>query len=141
MEDFDQLFVSEARREYIATHRQLRVYVRGFDLAMRIYSLVDSFPPKEARRLEDQIVRSSRSVCLNIAEAWRKRRYKAAFIAKLSDVEGEAGETQASLEFAAACGYLDRELMEELWHEYEELIGSIVGMIKYADKWANLPKH
>lgn len=77
---------------------------------------------------------------MNIAEAWRKRRYKAAFIAKLSDAEAEAGETQGSLEFAMACGYFEPAAMEEVWEEYERLIGSIVGMISHADQWATLPK-
>jgi four helix bundle protein len=94
----------------ILTHRDLAVYGKAFDSAMRIFELSKSFPKEETYSLTDQIRRSSRSVCANLAEAWRKRRYQAAFISKLSDSEGETAETQVWLEFAVKCGYLDREL-------------------------------
>jgi four helix bundle protein len=80
------------------------------DTAMEIFELTKSFPPEEKYSMVDQMRRSSRSVCTNIAEAWRKRRYKAAFIAKLSDAESEACETQVWLEFADKCQYLDRSV-------------------------------
>lgn len=83
----------------------------------------------------DQVRRSSRSVCANIAEAWRKRRYKAAFIAKLSDAESEACETQVWIEFAEKCGYLDSETAENLINTYEMILGQIVKMIEESDKW------
>ncbi len=81
----------------------------------------------------DQMRRSSRSVCTNIAEGWRKRRYKAAFIAKLSDAESEACETQVWLDFARSCGYLDIETTTVLEQTYEKIMGQIVLMIENAD--------
>jgi four helix bundle protein len=79
--------------------------------------------------------RSSRSVCANLAEAWRKRRYKAAFVAKLSDAESEACETQVWIEFALRCGYIEKTLANELDQCYDQIIGQLVTMIGDADKW------
>jgi len=78
----------------IQMHRDLRVYQRAFDLSMKIFEMSSAFPKEEKYSLTDQIRRSSRSVCANLAEAWRKRRYQAAFVSKLSDAEAEAAETQ-----------------------------------------------
>jgi four helix bundle protein len=91
---------------------------------MRIFELSRSFPKEETYSLTDQIRRSSRSVCANLAEAWRKRRYKAAFVSKLSDSEGESAETQTWLEFAVHCEYLKKETGRELFKEYDEIISS-----------------
>ena len=88
----------------IRSHRDLDVYRRAFATAMQIFRLSKTFPKDETFSLTDQGRRSSRSVCANLAEAWRKRRYEAAFISKLSDAETEAGETQVWLEFALECG-------------------------------------
>ena len=81
-------------KKLIKTHRDLVVYRASFDLAMRIFEESKSFPKEERYSLTDQVRRSSRSVCANLAEAWRKRRYEASFISKLSDAEAEAAETQ-----------------------------------------------
>ena len=78
---------------------------------------------------------SSRSVCANLAEAWRKRRYKAAFIAKLSDSEAEAAEVQVWLKFAVECNYLEIEKARDLYKDYNRIIGGLVNMIHNADKW------
>lgn len=93
----------------ILSYRELRVFRSAMDLTMEIFELTKSFPPEEKYSLTDQIRRSSRSVCANIAEAWRKRRYKAAFIAKINDSETEACETQVWLELALLCKYLTDE--------------------------------
>ena len=93
----------------IQQHTDLEVYEKGFDAAMLIFWTSKNFPKEETYSLTDQIRRSSRSVCANLAEAWRKRRYKAAFISKLSDAESEAAETQVWIEFAMKCGYLERD--------------------------------
>ena len=85
--------------------------------------------------MTDQMRRSSRSVCANIGEAWRKRRYKKAFIAKLSDAESEACETQVWLEFAHLCAYLDESQMKTMDEAYDQIIGQLVKMIQEADKW------
>ena len=84
----------------IRSHRELEVYQMALDAAMKIFEVSKNFPPEERYSLTDQIRRSSRSVCANLAEAWRKRRYEGAFISKLSDSEAEAAETQTWLEFA-----------------------------------------
>ena len=119
----------------IRTHRELIVYKRAFAGAMEIFRLSKSFPPEERYSLTDQARRSSRSVCSNLAEAWRKRRYEAAFISKLSDAEGEAAETQVWLEFAVKCGYVKREIAADLYKEYTDIIGTLVGMITQPETW------
>jgi len=105
------------------------------DAAMDIFKLTKRFPLDERFSMDDQIRRSSRSVCVNLGEAWRKRRYKAAFIAKLSDAEGEACETQIWLEFAQKCNYLNNDDMDKLYNLYNHIISQIVVMIKETDKW------
>ena len=105
------------------------------ELAMRIFDATKSFPVEERYSLVDQIRRSSRSVCANIAEAWRKRRYKAAFIAKMSDAESEAAETQVWLEFAARYNYIEESVSSDLDASYNRVIGQIVKMIEEAHTW------
>ena len=102
---------------------------------MKIFEITRAFPVEERYSLVDQIRRSSRSVCTNIAEAWRKRRYKAAFIAKLSDAESEAAETQVWLDFATRCNYMKASLASDLEMAYDQIIGQIVKMIEEANKW------
>ena len=121
--------------EKISSYKDLRVYQNGMDAAMKIFRLTKQFPPEEKYSMVDQIRRCSLSVCTNLAEAWRKRRYKAAFIAKLSDSESEACETQVWVEFARRCEYLNDETCDELDADYERIIGQIVKMIIDADKW------
>lgn len=117
------------------THRDLKIYRQSFELAMLISTVSREFPRDEQFEMCSQIRRSARSVSANIAEAWRKRRYRASFIAKLSDSETEAAETQCWLEFALAEGYISEAKFDELFSRYETLIGSIVGVIGHADKW------
>jgi four helix bundle protein len=119
----------------INTFKELHVYQNGMNNAMEIFKLTKAFPIEEKYSLTDQIKRSSRSVCANIAEAWRKRRYKAAFIAKLNDAESEAAEVQVWLEFAFRCEYLDIEIVKHLDSEYEKIISQIIQMVVNADKW------
>src|SRR5262245_19874332 len=102
----------------IQSHCDLHVYQKAFDCAMELFELSKSFPREEAYSLTDQIRRCSRSVCANLAEGWRKRRYQAAFISKLSDSESEATETQVWIEFAVKCKYLDRDRAEPLYRAY-----------------------
>src|SRR5947208_16647700 len=106
-------------KKKIQSHRDLKVYGKGFDAAMQLFEYSKSFPKEETYSLTDQVRRSSRSVCANLAEAWRKRRYHAAFISKLSDSECEAAETQVSIEFAVKCGYLDREHALQFYQTYD----------------------
>ena len=121
--------------ERIQSHRELEVYQRAFEAAMRIFELSKRFPREEMYSLTDQIRRSSRSVCANLAEAWRKRRYEAAFISKLSDSEGEAAETQVHIEFAVKCGYMTREDGIVLYELYDAILTTLVGMINHPETW------
>lgn len=127
------------QRRKAKTHRDLEVYRKAFDAAMRIFELSKRFPKEETYSLTDQIRRCSRSVCSNLAEAWRKRRYEAAFVSKLSDSETEAAETQVWLEFAVKCGYLNRDEGRQLYITYDEIIATIVGMINHPETWV-LPR-
>jgi len=119
----------------ILRHQELEVYKKAFDLAMQIFEISKSFPKEEMYSLTDQIRRSSRSVCSNIAEGWRKRRYQAAFASKLSDAEAEAAETQTWLEFSVRCGYLDRMAGKKLFMAYDEVIAMLVSMINHSGAW------
>jgi four helix bundle protein len=119
----------------IQQHTELEVYKKAFDAAMLIFQESKSFPKEETYSLTDQIRRSSRSVCANLAEAWRKRRYKAAFIAKLSDAESEAAETQVWLEFATKCSYLQREHASHLYRSYDEILRMLISMINKPQSW------
>ena len=107
----------------------------AMDAAMAIFQATKSFSPEEKYSLVDQVRRSSRSVAANLAEAWRKRKYRAAFIAKLSDAESEAAETQTWIEFARRCGYLQDDQASDLDAQYERIIGQIVTMSRGVDKW------
>lgn len=89
-----------------ADYKDLRVYALAFQSAMEIFLASKRWPPEEKFSFVDQIRRSSRSVCANIGESSRKRRYEAAFVSKLSDPDGEAAETEVHLQFALECGYL-----------------------------------
>jgi four helix bundle protein len=121
--------------EKILRHQDLIVYRKAVEAAMQIFEISKSFPKEETYSLTDQIRRSSRSVPANIAEAWRKRRYVAAFISKLNDAEGEAAETQTWLEFAVRCNYIEREQAKALFLEYEEIISMLVSMANNPEKW------
>lgn len=120
----------------LAEHfRDLRVYQNAFELSMRIFDLSLSWPRDERYSLTDQIRRSSRSVCANIAEAWRKRRYQAHFVSKLSDADSEAGETQVWLDFARRCSYLSDADWDDLNATYEMLLGGLVKMMAEPERW------
>ena len=119
----------------IRSFKELRVWQNAMDVAMKIFEVTKSFPVEERFSLTDQIRRSSRSVAANITEAWRKRRYPAAFISKLSDAESEAAETQTWIEIALRCGYLTSEEASYLDSRCEEVLGQIVAMINHPEKW------
>ena len=119
----------------INTHKDLRVYQLSFESGMEIFQVSKKFPKEEIYSLTDQVRRSSRSVSSNLAEAWRKRRYEKAFIAKLSDCEGEAAETQVWLDYALACEYINEETYTTLYKKYEYILGMLVVMGNNFDKW------
>jgi len=115
--------------------RDLEVYKKAFAAAMKIYEVSKGFPKDETYSLIDQMRRSSRSVCSNLAESWRKRRYKAVFRNKITDAMQEASETQSWLEFSFACKYIDTDIFNRLDNEYEEIIAMLNGMEKNSDKF------
>ena len=119
----------------IRSHRELVVYSQAVANAMDIFARTKQFPPEERYSLTDQVRRSSRSVAANIAEAWRKRRYEAAFVAKLSDAETEAAETQTWIEFAVKCGYLSRSDGAALYRSYDAIMRTLVSMINHSEDW------
>jgi four helix bundle protein len=125
----------ETARNPIRHFRDLEVYQNALAAGLRVYKLSKKFPPEEKYSLTDQIRRSSRSVCANIAEAWRKRRYEAAFVSKLSDAEGEAAETQVHLEFAIHHRYASRDEFLSVDDAYEKMCAQLVRMIDEPEKW------
>jgi four helix bundle protein len=125
----------EEEKKSIKTHEDLVIYQKAFDAAMTIFELSKHFPVEERYSLTDQIRRSSRSVCANFAEAWRKRRYQASFVAKLNDCEAEAGETQVWLKFAVKCDYISTEQGRELYSTYNQILSGLVKMINRPESW------
>ncbi|MFQ6114247.1 MAG: four helix bundle protein [bacterium] len=114
---------------------ELEVYKMAFKAALEIFEMTRSFPVEEGYSLTDQIRRSSRSVTGQIAEAWHKRGYQAAFVSKLNDAEVEAAETQNWLFYANTCGYLNKDIMEKLKEDYDNLIGKLLIMINNPEDW------
>lgn len=110
----------------VKTAKELQVYSKAYSLAMSVFDLSRAFPPEEKFALTSQIRRSSRSVCLNLREAWAKRRYEAHFVSKLTDCDGENAETDSSLDFAKDCGYVTAKEHEEL-AELSREIGRMLG--------------
>jgi four helix bundle protein len=116
-------------------HWELEVYQLSVKAAMRIFELTKSFPREEIYSLTDQIRRSSRSVSGQIAEAWRRRKYEAAFVNKLNESEAEASETQAWLEYSVKCGYMEHSTGKELHTMYDRIIGKLVTMGNNPKRW------
>src|SRR5438874_10351325 len=113
----------------IDSPKELNVYKKAYALAMELFELSKCFPVEERFALTSQIRRSSRSICLNLREAWAKRRYEAHFISKLTDCDGENGETDSSLDFARDCGYISPAKHAELValsHEVGRMLGSML---------------
>jgi len=119
----------------IRLHTDLDVYKLSFESAMEIFECSKKFPKTEQYSLTDQIRRASRSVSVNIAEAWRHRRYSKLFISKLSIAEGEAAEVQVWLDFALACDYIDSDSYRLLLEKYNHIIGKLVNMINKPENW------
>jgi four helix bundle protein len=119
----------------IASFKDLIVYKKAFEHAMKIFQLTKTFPKEKQFSLTDQIRRSSRSICTNIGEAWRKRRYPAHFVNKLTDADAEASETMIWLDFALECGYLDAQVHKKLSSEYEQIGRMLGAMISAPEKF------
>ena len=113
----------------IDSAKELTVYKKAYELAMKVFEVSKTFPPEERYALTSQIRRSSRSVCLNLREAWAKRRYEAHFVSKLTDCDGENSETDSSLDFAKGCGYISGPKHQELTalcSEVGKMLGSMI---------------
>jgi four helix bundle protein len=113
----------------INSAKDLIVYRRAYELSMRIFEVTKRFPPEERFALTSQIRRSSRSVCLNLREAWARRRYEGAFLAKLADCDGENSETDSAIDFALDCGYISGEehkALTRLTGEIGRMLGSMI---------------
>jgi four helix bundle protein len=123
---------------FAKSFRDLEVYQNALALALDVHQMSKTFPADERFVLADQMRRASRSVCGNISEAWRKRRYKAAFVSKLSDSETEASEMQCWLDMGLQLGYLRKAQHADLDARYEQVIGQLVVMIRNADRWCTL---
>lgn len=123
---------------FAKSFRDLEVYQRALALVIDINSFCNTLPSKENFALADQMRRASRSVCSNITEAWRKRRYKAAFVSKMSDAETEAGEMQYWLDVAQKLAYMPKDVYKQLNENYEHLLAQIITMIQNADQWCTL---
>ncbi|MHC1778121.1 MAG: four helix bundle protein [Lentimicrobium sp.] len=120
----------------IRSHRELDTYQLAISLSMEIFEMTKKFPKEEMYSLTDQIRRSSRSVSTNLAEAFRKRKYPKSFVSKLSDSEAEAAETQVWLEYAMECNYIDEIFYTQLYEKYDQVLGKLVNMSMYPEKWS-----
>jgi len=119
----------------IKSHKDLKVYQLAYQAAIEIHEITKSFPTEERYSLTDQIRRSSRSVCSNIAEAWRKRRYQKNFISKLSDSESEASETQVWLDMSESFKYIDNKTHNDLYDKYEHILAMLINISNKPEKW------
>ena len=124
---------------YISTkiryHWELDVYKLSIQAAMAVFESTKIFPREETYSLTDQIRRSSRSVSGQIAEAWRRRKYEAAFVNKLNEAEGEAAETQTWLEYSVRCAYLSAKQGREIHRLYDRILGKLTNMGNRPDQW------
>ena len=127
--------MSERSTARIESAKDLNVYKLAYKLAMEIFELTKKFPAEEEYALTSQIRRSSRSICLNLREAWAKRRYEAHFVSKLTDCDGENSETESALDFARDCGYITQEQHRKLTATCAEIGRMLGGMIKKSDSF------
>lgn len=125
----------------IKFHQDLKVFQKSVEFAMIIFELTKSFPKEELYSLTDQIRRSSRSISANISEAWGKRKYEKSFVAKLTDSEGEARETQTWLLYAWKCKYINEEQFISLNKQYNQIIGMLVNMMSQSGKWCSFSQN
>ena len=117
----------------VGSVRELNVYRLAFAAAMEVFEISKNFPKEEQFALTDQIRRSSRSICSNLAEAWRKRKYSAVFINKLTDCGQEAAETQTWLEFSLSCNYINKDVFDQLDEKYEHIFAMLTNMERKAE--------
>jgi four helix bundle protein len=121
----------------ISSYRDLILYQKAYNLAMEIFDLTKSYPKEEKYSLTDQIRRSSRSVTVNIAESWAKKRYVKSFVNKLSDSLGEEYETEVWLDYSKDCKYITEQPHSDLISRYDEVRKMLISMINHPDKWCS----
>ena len=122
-------------KEKINSYTELRVFQNAMEAAMKIFQLTTAFPDEEKYSMTDHIRGSSRSVCSNLAGAWRKRWNKEVFVTKLNESESKASETLVWVEFARKCKYLEDDVCDDLNSAYDLILGQLVKMIKEPYKW------
>ena len=122
----------------IKSVRELEVYQLAFETAIDIFKISKKFPVEETYSFTDQVRRSSRAICANLSESWRKRKYKAVFLNKLTDAAQEAAETQTWLEFALACKYIDKKTFEKLDEKYEHIFAMLYTMERKVDSFCRV---
>jgi four helix bundle protein len=127
--------ISENTSVRITSAKDLTVYKLAYKLAMEVFEISESFPPEEKFALTGQIRRSSRSTCMNLREAWAKRRYQAHFVSKLTDCDGENSETDSALDFAKDCGYISSQQHGSLTAQCTEIGRMLAGMIKKSESF------
>ena len=128
------------KRAFATRHTELDAYKKAFAVGVAVFKASKRFPKEERYSLTDQVRRSARSVAANIAEAWKKRRYEASFVSKLTDADAECAETQVWLQFAVDHGYLDRDEAKALYKSCDEVSGMLVTMMSNSSKWCRLKK-
>jgi len=119
----------------IQKHQELIVWQKAMDTAMLVFEITKTFPVEERYSLTDQMRRASRSVAAQISESWRRRRYRAAFVNKMNEAEGEAAEMQTHIEIARRCRYISDAVAADLDQAYEEIISMLVSMSSNPEKW------
>ena len=119
----------------INNYKDLWVFQNALHTAMRVFLATEHVLSKDKYSLVDPLRLSSRAVCTNIARAWRKRRFKTPFIAKLKDSEGDACETQVWIEFARQCQYMDEDVCRDLDAAYNQIIGQLCKIMDQPEKW------
>lgn len=120
---------------FIISYRELRVYQAACDRAMQVFELSRNFPPEERELLTVPLIHASRLVCVYVSQAWQRRRYQAAFVARLNQAEAEAAATQVWIEFAVLCSYLDAEVGQELHHHYRLVLADLARLIEHSTAW------
>jgi four helix bundle protein len=123
---------------FAKSFRDLEVYRTGLELVLEVHGFCRTLPNDERYCLADQMRRASRSVCSSIAEAWRKRRYSAAFVSKLNDAEAEASEMQCWLDVSKLLGYMEKKMYDKLDESYERVIAQLATMSRNPEKWCKI---
>lgn len=121
--------------QFISSYRELKAYQAALEKAMQVFEVSREFPPQESTILTDPMIHAARLVCVLLAQAWQRRRYRSAFVARLNQAETAAASTQVWIEFAVLCSYLDPQQGQELHHDYQIILSELARLIHHADAW------